>query len=223
MTHHSKEKLSLWSYLIGYDMGDQAAVVGDRRPEGGIGAGLAPSTASRGAAGDVGECCRRLYILARKLELFLGEQAERLSGTLRQCQGVTESSARIQREMAALENHRLAWERKRAEEMRLLEQERDLLTQAWESVEDEQRRLLAERSLLPAAPASASPKRASPAGGRAGGETESSADADQLCDSTGILLDENDTVEERMDPNVTVQFEKVKNDVRRHSLNRRTQ
>jgi hypothetical protein len=89
----------------------------------------------------------KLESMAKSVESFLVEQFRQLDALVaaRPAPAASGSSSDVQR--AELQRQQAAWERLKAEEYQRIEQERDLLGEAWTRVEAEQRRLLAEDAL----------------------------------------------------------------------------
>lgn len=90
---------------------------------------------------------RRLYRLARSIEDFLIEQSRQLDAILDRCQTAATLEQATQTNQAEFALQQTAWERRKNEDLQLIEQERTKLGQEWVRLEAEQRRLLAEEAL----------------------------------------------------------------------------
>lgn len=89
---------------------------------------------------------RRLRAIADRMEDFLLGQILRLETAMQACSLPEDSTHRgISGE---LQEERARWEAERQHELQRLQEETDRLTEAWERVEAEQRRLLGERESM---------------------------------------------------------------------------
>jgi hypothetical protein len=162
------------------------------------------------------QAARSLQAIARNLENFLVAQFRQLDELMasRPAPSSSEGSSDVLR--AELQRQQAAWERQKNEEFQRIEQERDLLGEAWTRVEAEQRRILAEDALRRA---QASNVRELPAGGPArelaAVPTEHAENSRPTDANSSRALDiTRDTV---LRESALVEYEQLKSDVQRHA------
>lgn len=113
---------------------------------------------------------------------------------------------------ADLDRHKANWEQTRREEVRRIEQERTLLADAWQRLETEQRNLLAQGPSVNHTPP---PTTRTVKSGGAAAVTESLVGASPELSNAGDAEPSRPSVPREL---VLVQFEQLKSDVRRHTL-----
>ena len=90
-------------------------------------------------------------LIFRRFEEFSAEQLKRFNGLVQHCEEVLQQDTAARQELES-ERHRLQCER--SEQIKQLQQESEMLQEAWTRLENEQRQLLAERATLQVAASS---------------------------------------------------------------------
>ena len=91
---------------------------------------------------------QRLKALAERMEVFLEAQARRFDEVFVPGGDVPHDPKSLKLMMAEFERSRLKWEQQREQELERIKHDSQLLVEAWQKLESEQRRLLAERQAL---------------------------------------------------------------------------
>ena len=198
MINHQKNKVS--------DVGTVRTVSHDR-------------TASNGVL----ESARRVEQVSREINEFLIAQFEVLERELR-----VRHSERTTREPSAIDAHELAqqraqWEREKRTTIEQLESDRACLTEAWERLEAEQRKLLADRSACERAQSVPVTTAAAGYGGVAAQTVPPHAlAAAQVAPAPQLVPDQaaSEDLEKAVRESVLMQFQQLKNDVRSHARRR---
>lgn len=164
---------------------------------------------------------RRLQVVVDRVETFLAAQLDRLERVLEQCEhgaAEQETADRLRRE---LQEQRRQWEQERLEEMGKIKQAGAQLTEAWDRLEAEQRRLLAERESLRSAPGGGHAQAAGPADGTAMPTESPGATARGNPPPNGPGRSEG-TAQDAVSPEAArLQFQQLKREVRRHARGNR--
>jgi hypothetical protein len=153
----------------------------------------------------------KLESLAKSVEGFLVEQFRQLDALVAARPALTASGSSSDAPKAELQRQQAAWERLKAEEHQRIEQERDLLGEAWTRVEAEQRRILAEEALRRAQANTAREAAAAP---------HEAADNPQ--DSVVARREESSAARRAIRDTISresalVEYEQLKNDVQKHA------
>jgi hypothetical protein len=164
---------------------------------------------------DFVEYAQRLQKLAAKVEQFLGEQCARLDEATRGLAQAASAGSNPRSLAQDFERQRAAWELERSAELRQIEEQRNLLSEAWSRLESEQRRLLVQRNSL---------RLESAMGGTARRDEVSSAPvaATSPADSAQLRVGESGgaTLTEQDRRAVMMQFQQMKSDVRKYAQRR---
>ncbi|MFW6125307.1 MAG: hypothetical protein ACOC46_04095 [Pirellulales bacterium] len=160
---------------------------------------------------DLESYASRLQRLARDVAAYLGEQLERLESALDQLDRAPSGEPADAAARHELEAQRAEWERTRRAELRQIEQDADLLADAWRRLEAEQRQLLGKgaESGRASAPADHDDAGRPVRNGARGQHGRHDDPSDREPDSYGVDRAVRDSV--------IRQFEQLRGDVRRHA------
>jgi hypothetical protein len=156
------------------------------------------------AASDAAECVARLDELVTKCVSFLQGQMQRLDQEYQDLDGLQSTPSEDGRAFEDLSEQQAAWERRQAEEESRINEQLECLTQAWNLLEDEQRRQMTEGP----APHTAGALQPTPFDNAQANTASTGVDLiDAPCDLSSSAAE--------------IQFQKLKREIRQHTRRNR--
>jgi len=172
------------------------------------------TTTTTGTPPTTWELARRLRLAAENLQSFLGEQLRRLEEVAQECERVLSSRHVLQQAYDELQRERRQWEQQREQKQQEIQEEQDRLIDAWKTLEEEQRKLLArdEGASRTPAPRTAWDSATSPPVAET--PTPTSIDKSVFVEGTPTPVPASGVISREA---ALEQFERLKRDIRKHS------